>query len=187
MYLDGIGVPHDPVESARLLRSASDKGFAAAQFNLGFLYEYGIGVTRNLKQAEYYYQLAANQGYTKAIYRLEIVKTRRGNSIKASQQYATTTTPSRQELNPSIKLESKEEHIRRGIITREKCEKAFVTHMKRKGINCQPKYMLDCDDDPQSPVYFYGDFYVGTFDIYYVEFFLEENNEITWKTKQLKW
>ncbi len=42
----GQGVKADPAEAARLYRLAAEKGSVAGQYNLAYLYEQGIGVTK---------------------------------------------------------------------------------------------------------------------------------------------
>ena len=46
----------------RLFKKAAEQGQANAQYNLGLMYYNGEGVTRDLKQAVYWYQKAAEQG-----------------------------------------------------------------------------------------------------------------------------
>jgi tetratricopeptide (TPR) repeat protein len=41
---------------------AAEKGYAAAQFNLGLMYEYGQGVSQNYGEALIWYRKAAEQG-----------------------------------------------------------------------------------------------------------------------------
>jgi TPR repeat protein len=48
----------------------TDKGDAAAQFNLGQHYEYGAGVPKDLTKAADLYQKAADQGNADAQFRL---------------------------------------------------------------------------------------------------------------------
>src|SRR5689334_7955004 len=50
----------------------SVKGNATAQYNLGFYYEYGKGVAKDLEKAVEFYTLAANQANAAAQYRLGI-------------------------------------------------------------------------------------------------------------------
>lgn len=51
-------------------RQAAQMGNAAAQHSLGYCYQYGRGVERNLSKAVEYYRLAANQGYSPAQFNL---------------------------------------------------------------------------------------------------------------------
>jgi TPR repeat protein len=44
----------------------AELGNANAQFNLGLLYEFGKGVTKNNEKAVYWYRKAADQGYAEA-------------------------------------------------------------------------------------------------------------------------
>ena len=53
-----------------LSRLAADQGTAAAQFNLGFMFERGQGVTQNHAEAVKWYRLAADQGYANAQHNL---------------------------------------------------------------------------------------------------------------------
>ena len=54
-------------EAARHFRSASDKGNADAAHNLASLYENGLGVRRDLREAAGLYKIAADAGQEKAI------------------------------------------------------------------------------------------------------------------------
>jgi hypothetical protein len=58
----GQGVAKDFGEALRLYRSAAEKGYAGAQYTLGFLYESGRGVRQDHAEAARWYQLAAEQG-----------------------------------------------------------------------------------------------------------------------------
>jgi len=51
----------------------AEKGMAAAQYKLGLMYENGRGVAKDLDQAEKWYGLAADQGYSSAQYNLGFV------------------------------------------------------------------------------------------------------------------
>jgi len=45
-----------------LYNLAADQGFARGQYNLGYMYEHGQGVTQSYSEARKWYTLAANQG-----------------------------------------------------------------------------------------------------------------------------
>lgn len=51
----------------------AEKGQADAQFNLGVLYDQGLGVARDYAQAAHWYQKAALQGYVQAQYNLAVL------------------------------------------------------------------------------------------------------------------
>ena len=55
-----------------LLQSGTDKGAAAAQFELGRRYETGTGVTANVAEAMRWYEKAAAQGDVLALQRLRM-------------------------------------------------------------------------------------------------------------------
>jgi TPR repeat protein len=61
---DGIAASErgDFETALRLFRSAAEQGDAAAQNNLGFMYESGRGVAQDYQEAVKWYRLAAEQG-----------------------------------------------------------------------------------------------------------------------------
>ena len=61
-------------EAADVLRKAADMGYAPAQNNLGYMYEAGRGVDRDLGIAEALYRKAADQDYTAGIYNLALCR-----------------------------------------------------------------------------------------------------------------
>jgi hypothetical protein len=50
----------------REFKLPADQGFASAQYNLGFMYENGQGVSQNYKEAVRWYRKAAEQGHASA-------------------------------------------------------------------------------------------------------------------------
>jgi len=52
----------DYATAVRLLRPLAERGDAAAQFQLGVMYDNGIGVRQNHAEAAKWYRLAAEQG-----------------------------------------------------------------------------------------------------------------------------
>lgn len=63
---DGHDVPQNYALAAKYYRKAADRGNVAAQYNLAYLYENGLGVARDLKQAAIWYRRAALQGDAEA-------------------------------------------------------------------------------------------------------------------------
>lgn len=62
-YANGLnGVKEDLPEGAKWLGLAAEQGNHLAQHELGALYEWGRGVTRDFAQAHKWYTLASNQG-----------------------------------------------------------------------------------------------------------------------------
>jgi TPR repeat protein len=53
---------------------AASRDYSVAQFNVGMMYEIGLGVDRDREQAEYWWQKAADQGYPEAIEKLKQTK-----------------------------------------------------------------------------------------------------------------
>ncbi|MCK5097449.1 MAG: SEL1-like repeat protein, partial [Desulfobacteraceae bacterium] len=44
-------------------KRAAEQGYAKAQYNLGAMYDKGIGVPQNRNKAAYWYRKAAKQGH----------------------------------------------------------------------------------------------------------------------------
>ncbi len=70
LYFEGIGVPRDAVEAARLFRLAAELGDADAQVYLGGLHQSGDGVPQDFEEALQWFGLAAEQGHPGAQRRL---------------------------------------------------------------------------------------------------------------------
>jgi TPR repeat protein len=64
----------DYAAALRLLRPLAEKGGAEAQNNLGVMYFQGIGVAKDLKEAEKWYRMAAEQGHPAAQSGLGLIK-----------------------------------------------------------------------------------------------------------------
>jgi TPR repeat protein len=75
-------VLRDDSEAARWWRLAGYQGHLNAQFNLGFMYEHGQGVTSDDIEAAKWYRLAAGQGDLDAMRNLAIVIDERENQLK---------------------------------------------------------------------------------------------------------
>lgn len=66
MFLHGYGIPRDPIEAARLIRSAAKQGHAEAQFALSGLHSVGLGVKKDARLAAQWNLKAAKQGHGEA-------------------------------------------------------------------------------------------------------------------------
>ena len=65
MYQNGLGVPQDNKEAARLYRLAAEQGNADAQYNLGAMYGNGTGVVQDFIYAHMWWNIAASNGVDK--------------------------------------------------------------------------------------------------------------------------
>lgn len=61
---------HDFIEALRWFRVAASQGHATARFNVGVIYDNGLGVPRDFVEAARWYHLAADQGYAAAQFNL---------------------------------------------------------------------------------------------------------------------
>ncbi len=67
MYMQGGGgVSQDDAEAMRWFRMGADQGYAVAQTNVGFLYQSGRSVPRDLVEAKLWFERAAAQGDERA-------------------------------------------------------------------------------------------------------------------------
>ena len=63
----------DYVTALTLFFTLAEQGHATAQFNLGVMYENGIGVIKDFKKSVGWYRMAAEQGYVKAQFNLALM------------------------------------------------------------------------------------------------------------------
>ena len=52
-------------------KKSAEQGYTMAQYKLGYIYDYGQGVSKDLEKAVYWYKKAAENGDSAAIYRLK--------------------------------------------------------------------------------------------------------------------
>ena len=70
-YANGIGgVEQDLSFAAQWFEQAAERGVVDSQYNIGYLYEFGFGVTQNAVEAYVWYNIASAQGDTEAGRRL---------------------------------------------------------------------------------------------------------------------
>lgn len=66
---------------------AAEQGYAKAQYHLGSMYHFGIGVLKDYKEAVKWYQLAAEQGNAEAQFNLGIMYAK-GEGVLQDNVYA---------------------------------------------------------------------------------------------------
>ncbi len=76
LFLSTAAVAAQDVASLEKLRAAAEQGDAAAQLEMGILYEYGFNFPTNKVPALAWYMLAADQGNVLAAKRRDLVKAR---------------------------------------------------------------------------------------------------------------
>lgn len=86
MKLDPDQKRYDPTEAAKLLAKAAGEGEPEAQFELGKLYEQGIGVDQDTKKAVSLYQAAADLDFPDAINDLGFLNYQGGLNIVRNQK-----------------------------------------------------------------------------------------------------
>ena len=119
IYENGRGVQKDVAQASRWYRKAAEQGYeeainalrklaeqgnAFAQFNLGVMYENGLGVSKNLETAIAWYRKAAEQGFAPAqqtVTRLEQADVARKPQSQSRPQE--TERPKTQESSPPIR------------------------------------------------------------------------------------
>ncbi|WP_423929269.1 tetratricopeptide repeat protein, partial [Dokdonella sp.] len=77
--------------AAKEFRAGADKGDSDCQFNLGLMYEQGMGIAKNEKEAAYWYQKAGELGNANAQFNLGVLyENGRGTAVdfaRANQWY----------------------------------------------------------------------------------------------------
>lgn len=76
MHENGLGVKQNKLLALKLYQASAFKGNAFAQFQVGYMYEFGICTKVDLAQAKYYYKLAVESIATKekALERLQEIE-----------------------------------------------------------------------------------------------------------------
>ena len=69
-YLTGDGIVRDPELARKLLARAAAKGDAHAQYNMGVIFQRGLGTAIDLKASEAFYRASAQQNYAEAEFSL---------------------------------------------------------------------------------------------------------------------
>ena len=62
MHQNGQGVPQDDKTAVKWYRLAAEQGNASAQYNLGVMYAYGMGVLKDYVYAHMWENIAATNG-----------------------------------------------------------------------------------------------------------------------------
>lgn len=88
MKLDPDSKRYNPTEAVNLLTKASDLGEPEAKFELGGLYEQGIGVDQDVEQAIVLYEAAAKLDFADAINDLGFLNFQGGLNIPRNQEKA---------------------------------------------------------------------------------------------------
>ncbi len=70
LYLDGKGVPKDVERSFALCAEAASSGHHDAVLAMGWHYDLGVGVGKDVQLAEFWYKKSARQGEAKAMFNL---------------------------------------------------------------------------------------------------------------------
>ena len=74
-------VPRDDAKAVKRYLTSAEQGHAAAQFNLGIMYDTGRGVDQDFAVAVGWYRKAADQGFAKAQFNLAQMY-RRGEGVE---------------------------------------------------------------------------------------------------------
>ena len=74
----------DYAEAAKCYRKSADLGNADAEYSLGYMYAFGLGVRQDNEEALRWYRLAAANGHAKAKERLIRLQRASGNATRVS-------------------------------------------------------------------------------------------------------
>ena len=87
-YRDGIrGFPQNHLKALELWHRAAELGYALAYASIGYAYDNGDGVERDMKKANYYYELAAIRGVVGARHNLGLNEANAGNMDRALKHF----------------------------------------------------------------------------------------------------
>src|ERR1700734_672649 len=94
LYLDGHGVPQNPMEAANWFRRAAEQDYVQAQHNLGAMYGSGQGVKRDFVQAYKWLNICAAKGNAGCVTQRDLIaKKLKPGQIAEAQRLATQFQP----------------------------------------------------------------------------------------------
>ncbi len=97
LYLDGHGVPQNPVEAANWFRRAAEQDYTQAQHNLGAMYGSGQGVKRDLIQAYKWLNLCAAKGNAGCVTQRDLIaKKLKPGQVGEAQRLSTEFKPQKE-------------------------------------------------------------------------------------------
>ncbi|RIA88002.1 kinase-like domain-containing protein [Glomus cerebriforme] len=98
-YSEGIGTDVDKTMAFDLYLKAANMNNNVAQYNVAVCYDDGIGTTKDFNKAMEWYKKSADNGYDRALKRLEMLNNRRNQQqqrfISTSSTPSTPSTPSK--------------------------------------------------------------------------------------------
>jgi len=86
-YANGDCHQQDYTKALELFHQAAELGYAGAYFNIGCIYDRGLGVKQDGKKARHYYELAAIGGDVYARHNLGVIVELEGNKCKALRHF----------------------------------------------------------------------------------------------------
>jgi TPR repeat protein len=97
LYLDGHGVPQNPVEAANWFRRAAEQDYTLAQHNLGAMYGSGQGVKRDYVQAYKWLNICAAKGNSGCVTQRDLIaKKLKPGQVAEGQRLATDFKPQKE-------------------------------------------------------------------------------------------
>ena len=127
-YREGrIGLRQDCAKAMELWFRAGELGCTAAYSSIGYAYDSGEGVERDMKKAKYYWELAAMGGNVNARYNVGLLEGCAGNFDRAMKHFMITAGAGHDDSLTKIK-----EGFLHGAATKDNFEKALRAHKEAK-------------------------------------------------------
>ena len=125
-YFNGRrGLPQDMDKALELWHRAGELGNTTAYCNMGYVYDRGRGVERDMRKAKHYYELAAIGGEPVARHYLGIREERAGNMSRSLKHYMIAAR-----CGHVLSLKKIREFYMSGYATKDDYAKALRTHQK---------------------------------------------------------
>jgi len=96
-----------------LYRKAADRGYSYGEYNLGLLYAYGRGLTKNKTEAAKWFKKAADQGDADA--QKELAKLQNSDDDTPSTNTNTNTNSTNYQAGKPLSRAELEEFLRNGV------------------------------------------------------------------------
>ena len=123
----GMGLPQDRRKAFKLHLRAGELGYASAYNKIGYAYYNGLGVERDTKKAQYYFELAAMAGNVVARHCLGAVEGNAGNITRAMKHFMIAAGAGDDDSLTKIR-----EFFLRGHASKDDFERALRAHKEAK-------------------------------------------------------
>ena len=113
--MGAFGLQKDRKKANELYTRAAELGSFSAHYQIGWVYEDGLGVEKDVKKAIHHYELAAMAGHELARCRLGVIEYKFGNVERAIKHFMISASAGWSQAMEAIKFLFKKRHVKRDL------------------------------------------------------------------------